>query len=82
MESFLKLFNISDKTYDILKGIAMVVLPALGTLYASLSGIWGLPYGEQIVATIMAVDLALGAVLGISDVQYKKTKVYTPKSES
>lgn len=82
MQSFLKLFNISDKTYDILKGIAMVVLPALGTLYASLSGIWGLPYGEQIVATIMAVDLALGAVLGISDVQYKKTKIYTPKSES
>lgn len=82
MESFLKLFNISDKTYNILKGIALVVLPTIATLYAALAGIWGFPYGEQIVATISAVDTALGAFLGISTSQYNKTKVYTPKSDS
>ena len=61
-----------NKTYDILKKIALVVLPALGTLYFAISGIWGLPYGEQIVGTITAIDAFLGALLGISSVQYNK----------
>jgi len=63
----------SNKTYDILKWIAQIVLPALGTLYFALSEIWGLPYGAQIVGTITAVDAFLGALLGISTAQYKKT---------
>ena len=62
----------SNKTYDILKYIAQIVLPALGTLYFALASIWGLPYGEQIVGTITAVDACLGAILGISTVQYNK----------
>lgn len=62
----------SDKLYDVLKWIAMYLLPALGTLYFALAGIWGLPYGEQIVGTITAVDTFLGVILGISTVQYKK----------
>lgn len=60
-----------NKAYDIIKWIAMVCLPALGTLYFALAGIWGFPYGEQIVGTIMAVDTFLGALLGISSIQYK-----------
>lgn len=56
----------SNRTYDILKDIAQIVLPALGTLYFAVAGIWGLPYGEQIVGTIAAVDAFLGAVLKIS----------------
>lgn len=64
----------SNKVYDILKQIAMVWLPALGTLYFALAGIWGLPYAEQIVGTITAIDTFLGAILGISTVQYKKNK--------
>lgn len=64
----------SNKTYDILKFIAQVVLPALGTLYFALSAIWGLPYEEQIVGTIVAIDTFLGALLGISSNSYKKTK--------
>ena len=60
----------SNKTYDILKFIAQIVLPAIGTLYFALASIWGLPYGEQIVGTITAVDAFLGAVLGISTAQY------------
>ena len=62
----------NNKVYDVLKWIAMYLLPALGTLYFALSGIWGLPYGEQIVGTITAVDTFLGVILGISTAQYNK----------
>lgn len=62
----------SNKTYDILKWVAMCVLPAIGTLYFSIAGIWGLPYGEQIVGTITAIDTFLGVILGISNVKYNK----------
>lgn len=62
----------SNKVYDILKAIALIWLPALGTLYSMLAGIWGLPYAEAIVGTIVAVDTFLGTVLGISTVQYNK----------
>lgn len=62
----------NNKVYDVLKFIALVVLPALGTLYFALSTIWGLPYGEQIVGTITAIDTFLGALLGISSAKYNK----------
>lgn len=62
----------SNKVYDILKYIAQIVLPAIGTLYFALAGIWGFPYGEQIVGTITAVDTFLGLVLGISTSNYNK----------
>jgi hypothetical protein len=62
----------SNKVYDILKFVAQIVLPAIGTLYFALANIWGLPYGEQIVGTITAVDAFLGALLGISTAQYNK----------
>ncbi len=62
----------SNKTYDILKWIAMIVLPALGTLYFALAGIWNFPYGEEIVGTITALDAFLGAILGISSATYNK----------
>lgn len=65
----------SNKAYDILKYIAQVVLPALGTFYFAIAQIWGLPYGEQIVGTITALDTLLGALLMISSAQYKKSKV-------
>lgn len=65
--------KMSNKVYDVLKWIAMVVLPAIGTLYFALAGIWGFPYAEQIVGTITAVDTFLGVMLGISNAQYKKS---------
>lgn len=64
----------NNKVYDILKWVALIFLPALGTLYFALSGIWGLPYGEEIVGTITAIDTFLGALLGISSINYKKQK--------
>lgn len=65
--------KMSDKTYDVLKWIAMYLLPALGTLYFALAGIWSLPYGEEVVGTITAIDTFLGVLLGISSAQYNKT---------
>lgn len=62
----------SNKVYDVLKWIAMYLLPAFGTLYFALASIWGLPYGEQIVGTITAFDTFLGVILGISTAQYNK----------
>lgn len=62
----------SNKVYDVLKWIAMVVLPATATLYFALAGIWGFPYGEEIVGTITAVDTFLGVLLGVTSVQYNK----------
>lgn len=50
----------------------MYFLPALGTLYFALAGIWGLPYGEQLVGTITAIDTFLGVILGISKSKYNK----------
>lgn len=66
--------KLNNKMYDILKYVAQIVLPALGTLYAALSGIWGFPYGDQVVGTIMAIDTFMGALLMISTNQYNKTK--------
>lgn len=64
--------KLNDKVYDILKFIAQIALPALGTLYFALASIWGLPYGEQIVGTITALDAFLGAILGLSSIGYNK----------
>ena len=64
--------KMSNKTYDILKYITQIVIPALGTLYFALAGIWGFPYGEQIVGTLTALDTFMGVVLGISSKQYNQ----------
>lgn len=64
----------SNKTYDVLKYIAQIVLPAIATLYFALADIWHLPYGKEIVGTITAIDTFLGAVLMISSANYNKNK--------
>lgn len=64
--------EMSNKTYDILKYIAQIVLPALATLYIALGNLWALPYVEGISGTIIAVDAFLGALLQISTDNYKK----------
>ena len=62
----------NNKTYDILKWIAQIFIPAIATLYFTLAGIWGFPYGEQIVGTLTAIDTFLGVLLGISASNYNK----------
>ena len=56
-------------------GMRFSLLPALGTLYFALAGIWEFPYGEEIVGTITALDTFLGVLLGISTAQYRKDPV-------
>lgn len=63
---------LSNKVYDVLKWVVILFLPACGTLYNALAGIWGFPYGEQIVGTVLAVDTFLGVILKISNDKYKK----------
>ena len=62
----------SNETYDILKKIAQVWLPAIGTLYFALARIWNLPFAEEIVGSLTALDAFLGAILGISTAIYNK----------
>lgn len=64
----------NNKVYDILKWIAQIVLPAAATLYFAIASIWGLNNAEQVIGTITAIDTFLGVILGISTIQYNKTK--------
>lgn len=64
----------TSKTYDLLKIITQLILPALGTLYFALAGIWGLPAAEEIIGTIVAVDTFLGVVLQLSSKAYAKSE--------
>lgn len=70
-----RIMKLSNKVYDVLKWVALIVLPALATLYAVLSAIWGLPFGEQIPATITAIDTFIGALIGVSTAKYNKAGV-------
>lgn len=62
----------SNKVYDVLAYIGRIALPALATLYGTLAGIWNLPYGEAIVATISAIALFMNALLKISSRSYSE----------
>lgn len=59
-----------NKTYDRLKTICLIILPALATFYGSLGQIWNFPYTEQVVLTITAFDTFIGTTLGISSIKY------------
>ena len=63
--------KIPNKVYDVIKWIALVVLPAISTLYFALSSIWGWPYAEQVTGTIAAIETLIGAILGVSSFNYK-----------
>ena len=65
-------FKMSNRLYDILKSVCTIYLPAFATLYASLSGIWGFPLVKEICGTLSAVELFIGAIIGISSAAYKK----------
>jgi hypothetical protein len=66
------MFQLKDSTYDVLKWLVVIVLPAIGALYTGLSQIWTLPYASEIPATITVICTFLGAVLCISTAQYNK----------
>jgi len=62
-----------SKVYDFLKFVAQIALPAVGTFYATVSGLNHWPNTEEVVGTIMAVDLLLGTLLGLSTLAYNKS---------
>ena len=64
--------KLSNGLYDILKWVALILIPAAAVLYGALAPVWGWPYAEQIVYTLTAIDTFLGAILGISTAQYNK----------
>lgn len=74
--------KMSNKVYDVLKYIALILLPALGTLYFALAKIWGFPYAAEIVGTISAVDAFLGALLKISTDNYNKENQPAEETEA
>lgn len=65
--------KMSNKVYDVLKWIALVALDAIGLFYSTFATIWQLPYGDQVLETCVALSLLLGALIGVSSTQYKKT---------
>jgi len=67
-------FKMTDKTYNLLKWIAQIVLPALGTLWTGVAIAWHIGYIEEVLATITAVELFLGTILGISTANYNARK--------
>jgi len=64
--------KLPDKVYDALKWLCILGLPSLSSLYATLAGIWGWPFAEQIPQTLSAVGLAVGAVIGVSSANYNR----------
>lgn len=63
-----------NKVYDVLKWVTMVLLPAVGVLYATLAPVWNMPAAEQVGTTIMAVTVFLGALLQLSNAVYNAKK--------
>ena len=68
------MFKLKDSVYDILKWVTLVCLPALGTAYVALAGVWVFPYVVDVIKAVMAVCTLFGALLGISTAEYNKTK--------
>lgn len=66
--------ELKNKTYDILKYIVTIVLPAVTTLWLTIASIWKIPYGEPIGATMGAITVFLGALIGISSKNYNNSK--------
>lgn len=65
--------RLCNKTYDILKFIAQILIPALASLYFGIAQIWGLPYAEEIIGTLSLIDGFLGVILGISTYNYNRS---------
>lgn len=64
--------KLSNKLFDALKWVAILFLPALAILIRTVFAIWNIPYGDQISATITALQVFLGAILGVSTLNYNK----------
>lgn len=73
--------KLNDKVYDVLKWLTMIVIPALATAYVGLAAVWGWPYSDEIAKSAAVVCTLLGALLGISTVQYNKGQTAVGQDE-
>lgn len=64
-----------NRSYDILKWVALVALPATSALYLTLAALWNLPYPTEVAGTIAAIDTFLGVLLGVSSAKYTGNNV-------
>ena len=67
--------KLPDNVYDVLKWLSLVVFNAIGVLYKTLAGAWGLPYAEQVMTTCAGIALFIGALIGVSTAEYRKSKM-------
>lgn len=76
------MIKLSNSVYDVLKFLCTILLPACGTLYFALAKIWDLPMAEEIVGTLSAIAVFIGAIIGISSYNYNKDgKLQPPDDE-
>ena len=73
--------KLSNKVYDVLKWITLIVIPALSTAYVGLAAIWNWPYAGEIAKTASVVCVLLGTLLGISTVKYTQAQLQPPDAE-
>ena len=73
--------KMSNRCFDTLKWLVLVVIPSITTAYVGLSAVWGWPYAEAIAKTSAIVCTMIGAILGISTIQYKKNSTLQPPDE-
>lgn len=64
--------KLSNKLYDVLKWVALIVLDAVGIFYQEIAEIWFLPFGDEVLKTCVALSIFLGALIGVSSAKYKK----------
>ena len=76
------MFKLSNSVYDFLKFLCTILLPACGTLYFALAQIWNLPLAEEIVGTLSAIAVFIGAIIGISSINYNKDGKIEPPDEA
>lgn len=73
--------KLPDKVYTILKWIALIALPAIATFWGVMGKVWDIPYTTEVVTTITAVATLIGALIGVSTVNYNKDKEAQDESE-
>lgn len=65
----------NSKLYDVLKWIALVALDALGIAYESLSQVWNLPLGDEVMKTCTILSVLIGTLIGVSSYKYNNPKL-------
>lgn len=74
MAKHLQESKLNNKSYDVLKWVALVALPATSALYVTLAALWHLPAPTEVAGTIAAIDTFLGVLLGVSSTKYQGTQ--------